>query len=194
MSDNILKRLMSRGVRMGVDFLLRQRSKPDVSRKLFLQYFKMILLPYLHERRDMEQFEGREAVLLMDNCSSHISDEVVAILTEARVRIITFAPHTTQIFQVLDLVLIGALKKRGNGLRAFEKERPTVAILLRVHRDFKQTIIEVNIWKAFEVLGLTYDIEQIPCGLVFDEEKLRQSPGLVELWERNMHLESLFRR
>jgi hypothetical protein len=110
MSDNILKRLMSRDVRMGVDFLLRQRSKPYVSRKLFLEYIKKIFLPYLNELRDMEQFEGREAVLLMDNCSAHISDEVVAVLTEARVRIITFAPHTTQIFQVLDLVLFGALK------------------------------------------------------------------------------------
>jgi hypothetical protein len=142
----------------------------------------------------MEQFEGREAVLLMDNCSAHISDEVVAVLTEARVRIITFAPHTTQIFQVLDLVLFGALKRRANGLRAFEEEQPIVAFLFRVYRDFKQTMIEVNIWKAFEAIGLTDDIEQIPYGLFFDEEKLRQRSGFVELWERNTPLESLSRR
>jgi hypothetical protein len=95
MSDNILKRLMSRGVRMGVDCLLRQRSKPYEGRKLFVEYIKMIFLPYLNELRDMEQFKGREAVLLMENCSPHISDEVVAVLTEARVRIIIFATHTT---------------------------------------------------------------------------------------------------
>jgi hypothetical protein len=132
----------------------------------------------------MEQFERCEAVLLMDNCSPHISDKVIAILTEARFRIITLAPHTTQIFQVLDLVLFGALKKRANRLRAFDDEQPRVAFLLRVYRDFKQTVIEVNIWKAFEAIGITYDIEQIPYGLLFDEEKLRQSPGFVELWER----------
>jgi hypothetical protein len=121
MSDNILKRLMSRVVRMEVDFLLRQRSKPYVSRKLFLKYIKTIFLPYLNELRDREQFECREAVLLMDNYSPHISDEIVAVLSEARVRIITFAPHTTQIFQVLDLVLSGALKTRLNGLRPLKR-------------------------------------------------------------------------
>jgi hypothetical protein len=194
MSDNILKRLMSRDVRMGVDFLLRQRSKPYLRSKLFLEYIKTIFLPYLNELRDLEQFEGCEAVLLMDNYSPHISDEVVAVLSEARVRIITFAPHTTQIFQVLDLVLFGALKKRPNGLRAFEEEPPTVTFLLKVYRDFKQTMIETNIWKAFEAIGLIYDIEQIPYGLLFDEEKLRQSPGFAELWERNTPLESLSRR
>jgi hypothetical protein len=55
-------------------------------------------------------------------------------------------------------------------------------------------MIETNIWKAFEAIGLIYDIEQIPYGLLFDGEKLRQSPGFVALWERNTPLESLSRR
>jgi hypothetical protein len=35
--DAIRKRLMSRGVRLGVDFVLRRRSKPYVSGKLFFE-------------------------------------------------------------------------------------------------------------------------------------------------------------
>jgi hypothetical protein len=48
-SDGIRKRLMSRGVRLAVDFVLRQRLKPYVSRKLFLEYIKTIFVPYLNE-------------------------------------------------------------------------------------------------------------------------------------------------
>jgi hypothetical protein len=40
----------------------------------------------------------------------------------ARVRIITFASHTTHIFQMLDVVLFGALKKHANGLKMFDEE------------------------------------------------------------------------
>jgi hypothetical protein len=36
-SDAIRKRLMSRGFRLSVDLILRQRSKPYVSGKLFLE-------------------------------------------------------------------------------------------------------------------------------------------------------------
>jgi hypothetical protein len=55
-------------------------------------------------------------------------------------------------------------------------------------------MIEVNIWKAFEAIGLTHDIEKSPYGLLFNEEKPRQSPGFAELWERDTPLESLSMR
>jgi hypothetical protein len=46
-------------------------------------------------------------VLLIDDCSAHVSDDVTRIRTEARVRGITFAPHTTQVFHVFVLTLFG---------------------------------------------------------------------------------------
>jgi hypothetical protein len=43
----------------------------------------------------------------MDNDSSHTPDDVIADLTTERVKIIICAPHTTHIFQMLDVVLFG---------------------------------------------------------------------------------------
>jgi hypothetical protein len=170
---------MSRGVRLGVDLVLRQRSKPYVSRELFLEYITTIFLPCLNELRESEEFEAYEAVLLMDNCSLHVLDEVVAVLTNAQVRIITFATHTTHIFQMLDVVLFGALRKHANGLKIFDEEQSAAAFLLRVYRDFKQTMIEVNIRGAFAAVRLIHRIDQNPYGLLFDEQKLRQSRGFM---------------
>jgi hypothetical protein len=72
---------MSRGVRPGGDFALRQRSKAYVSGKLFLEYINSIFIPYLNELRESEEFARCEAVLLMDNCSLHMGDRVIAVLT-----------------------------------------------------------------------------------------------------------------
>jgi hypothetical protein len=55
-------------------------------------------------------------------------------------------------------------------------------------------MIEVNIRGAFQTIGFTHNINQTPYGLLFDEEKLRQSPGFVELWDRDTPLESLSKR
>jgi hypothetical protein len=101
---------MARGVRLGVDFVMKHRSKPYISGKLFLDYINNIFVPYLNELRESEEFAQSEAVLLMDNCSLHMGDAVIAVLAREHVRVITFAPHTTHIFQVLDLVFFGALK------------------------------------------------------------------------------------
>jgi hypothetical protein len=48
-SEAIRKRLMRHGVRLSVDFVLRQLSKLYVSRKLFLEYINAIFVPYLNE-------------------------------------------------------------------------------------------------------------------------------------------------
>jgi hypothetical protein len=74
----------------------------------------------LNELRDSEEFEACEAVLEMDNCSPHMPDDVVAVLMRVRVRIITFASHTTHIFRLLDVILFGALKKHATGLETLD--------------------------------------------------------------------------
>jgi hypothetical protein len=87
-----------------------------------------------------------EAVLLMDNCSPHVSNDVIAILTNTLVRVITFARHTTHVFQMLDVVLFSALTKRASGLEMWNEEAGTVAFIRKICHDFKHRMVEVNIW------------------------------------------------
>jgi hypothetical protein len=94
----------------------------------------------------------------MDNCPSHVTDDIIAVLTEARVRVIIFAPYTTQIFQVLDVTLFGALKRRLGYKLPFEEEKETVEFRMKVYHDFKQTVVESNRWRAFRAIGVEFDI------------------------------------
>jgi hypothetical protein len=86
------------------------------------------------------------------------------------------------------------MKKHATGLETLDEEQPAAAFLLKVYHDFKQTMIEVNIRGAFAALGFSDDIAHNPYGLLFEKEKLRQSPGFLELWERDTPLESLSTR
>jgi hypothetical protein len=182
---------MIRGVHHGIDLVLRRRSKPYVKAVLFLEYVNNIFIHYLNELRESEQMNACEAVLLMDNCSPHESHDIVAVLTNARIRNIILAPNTTHAFQMLDVVLFSALKKRASGLEMWNEESGNVAFIIKCYHDFKQTVVEVNIWGAFSAIGFSYDITQNPYGLLFDEEKFRQSRGFLELWARDMSLKSL---
>jgi hypothetical protein len=75
-----------------------------------------------------------------------------------------------------------------------DEESWTAAFLLKIDRDFKQTMVEVNIWGAFSAIGFIHDIDQIPYGLLFNKKKFRQSPGFVEFSEGNMLRENLSKR
>jgi hypothetical protein len=50
----------------------------------------------LLEFRLLADFAEEIVVLLMDNCSAHVIDDVIHLLIEARVRVIAFAPHTAR--------------------------------------------------------------------------------------------------
>jgi hypothetical protein len=105
-------------MQLGRDLILKHREKPDVNAELFEGYLRSAFLPHLMITRIVKDLREQDAVLLMDNCSPHITPAVIELLSISRLRVVvvTFAPqpHTTHIFQVLDLTLFGVLKRRGD--------------------------------------------------------------------------------
>jgi hypothetical protein len=57
---------------------------------------------------------------------------------------------------MLDMVLFGALEKHAVGLSTLFEEQPATAFIIKVCRNFKQTMVEVNIWGAFSSIRLTH--------------------------------------
>jgi hypothetical protein len=114
--------LKKRGVRFGTDLILKAREKGYVNTEIFLEYIRMVFMPKLNELLSLEQFADDDAVLLLDNCPSQVGDQVSTILRDARVRIITWPPHTTHVFQELDPCLFGVLKGRGQYILPFDND------------------------------------------------------------------------
>jgi hypothetical protein len=57
-----------------------------------------MFLPNLNELRSFNEFAEEDPVLLMDNCPSHVSEDVLRLLHDAKVRISSWVSHPTQIF------------------------------------------------------------------------------------------------
>jgi hypothetical protein len=62
-SQSIRRKLMSRGIRLGVDLVFRQQSKSYLNADLFLEYISSIFISCLNEVPDSEQFDACEAIL-----------------------------------------------------------------------------------------------------------------------------------
>jgi hypothetical protein len=98
------------------------------------------------------------------------------------VRVITFGPHTAQIFQVLDLRLSGVLKRRPRRELSFEDDNATIKFIIKVYLDFRQTMVPPNVWGAFQALGLDSDTRNERYWLLFNEKKPRESACFRERW------------
>jgi hypothetical protein len=173
------------GMQIGRDLILRQPSKLNINVDLFENYIRTVFRPHVG---------GEDAVLLMDNCSPHLTPTVIGLLSEARVKIVTFAPHTTHIFQVLDLALFGVLKRHGQYQLPFDNDAGTGHFIKKVDHDFRSTMTDANIWGAFRGIGLSYGLVYGVHRVSFNEITLRESNGFRELWDVDFPLGNLSSR
>jgi hypothetical protein len=107
----------------------------------------------------LSEFADEIGMLLTDTGPSHVTDDVIRLLTEARVRVITFAPQANQIFQVLDATLVGVLKRQSRSELPFEDEKETLEFTMKVYHDLKQTMMEPNISGAFQASGFEFEFD-----------------------------------
>jgi hypothetical protein len=153
-SSTVQEHLKKQGVRFGSDLALKFNQNPYFNADLFLAYIRTILLPYIDTFPGRAVLAQQITVLLMDDCSADVNDDVIRILTEARVRVITFAPHTTQDFQVLYLIPFGVLKQCPRYELALDENNATVKFIMKVYHDFTQTMAQPNVWRTFLALGI----------------------------------------
>jgi hypothetical protein len=91
----ICRDLEADGMQIGRHLILKHRGKPHVNAELFEDYLRSVFLPHSKITRIMKDLREEDAVLLMDNCSPHITAGVIELLSTARVRVVAFAPQTT---------------------------------------------------------------------------------------------------
>jgi hypothetical protein len=129
--------------------------------------------------------------------SHNITPAVIKLLSTAHVGVvvITFAPqpHTTQIFQVLDLAVFGILERRGQYQLPLQDHAGSPRFINKMSHDhdFRMTMNEPNIWGAFRGIGVKYSVVDGVQRVSFDEMTVRDSHGLKELWNIDFRLAKL---
>jgi hypothetical protein len=113
-SDAVVWKLKIDGFRIRTQIILKKREKPYINAELCHEYILTILLQHIVKIRSNLGLTDGPTVLLMDNCSVYIQESTLRNLAAGRAKVVTFPPHTTNIFQGLDLILFGILKKRIN--------------------------------------------------------------------------------
>jgi hypothetical protein len=105
----------------------------------------MALRSYVNELRELESFAEKEMILLMDSCPSHAKVEILSVLAKARIKPNSFALHTAQIFQMLDLSFFGDFKKQQQAILPIDFVLVVVTYVVKIMHHFVQTSGETNV-------------------------------------------------
>jgi hypothetical protein len=127
-----------------------------------------IFLPFLKKLCERTPLKDKDDVVMMDKCSSHRSPEILKLMAENRLKVLTFAPHTKRIFQGLDMSLFGAFKRKKQFQLPFDNIDGRHLVIRKVWHVYKQTMIADTIRNAFMMLEYEFDIQSNPYRLNAD--------------------------
>ena len=86
---------------------------------------------------------------LFDNFSSHLDLDLLEILADNLILVITYASHTSHIFQVLDLLLFIVLKVYKKSIPKNDQNSPKIDHLYRVFHAYELNTCSTTIRSSF---------------------------------------------
>jgi hypothetical protein len=91
--------------------MIRSNDTSYITCPIFIEYLTNVILPYFAATRESLHLQSFTGVLLCDNCSPHNEEGIKQLLADTNIRLVTFPPHTSQLFQSLDLLTFAAFKR-----------------------------------------------------------------------------------
>jgi hypothetical protein len=161
------------GWRDGQDFLIRSNDSSYVTHEIFKEYLTRVVVPYFLTTRESLHLGPLTGVLLCDNCASHVDDEIMSMLANHNIRVVTFPPHTTHLFPPLDLVTFAAFKREKREIHSDGLEASQVWQITKRMKALEH-ITDSSNNRAFRRGGLGINPRVFPPVATVDSRKLNE--------------------
>jgi hypothetical protein len=149
---------------------------------IFIEYLRNVLIPAVESSRLLPGCEKKPAILFCDNCSCHCTQDIMKELAIHGILLITYPPHTSHLFKMLDLLLFGRLKAiEEQLLRDFPSGRDLDHVT-RIFRAYEQATTSVIVRSSWDKAGFAFERRDGTVYLCFRQAKLRESAEFCELW------------
>ena len=129
---------------------------------IFATYFSEVIIPEIVKRRINLDIGNSPALVLMDNCSAHLCDNVQELALQFNVRLVTFPPHTSHLFQPLDLLIFSLVKKRNKQNNLYSNFSECVQRIASILSAIQRSCIQDNIRLSFGRGGIFQDFSLSP--------------------------------
>ena len=146
-----------------------------ITRDIFMRWLNDTFIPNVDERRRLFGDPEQTAYLLLDNCSSHKSQDIVDLCEENNIQIVYFVANTTHIFQPLDLCFFAAFKKIIRSFVPEGVEDEQSKRLLKILQSWDDAKKVATIQASFEMAGFVYDLIDNRVVVSFSGEAVRSA-------------------
>jgi hypothetical protein len=111
-SDSHVTDIFDRRVRDLIDLTIEIASSPDVTEAIVESYVDHILIVAVVANRNLNECQDKRSILFSANCSAHCQEATVGKLARRHgILVSTHRAHPSNLFQVVDVLLCGIVKR-----------------------------------------------------------------------------------
>jgi hypothetical protein len=159
---------------------------------IFKDYIENQFFPIVDAERHDESASDQPAILFCDNLRAHCDDALCRKLAEKWVILITYPPHTSNIFQVLDRLTFSVLKNQKRQVQRDGDLHPVIDHVRRVLVAYERSTGSETIRAAWRRTGFDYVLSDGGTWrLHLNTQKFEEYPEYVEVWRRDFPIENL---
>jgi hypothetical protein len=119
------------------------------------------------------------AVLLCDNCSSHINDETMQLRAPNNTKLFTFPPHTSNMFQPLNAVTFRVVKREKRGIQVKIPAGSQLLCIRRLMKAYQRTTDSTMDRSALKRAGPAVNPSVSPAVTVANRGNNRKNQRIV---------------
>jgi hypothetical protein len=170
------------GIRDGTDLRIKIQRSSYLNTELLLEYVRGVFLPAVENNRKLPGYRGNLAKLFCDNCSCHCSDEILRELASHGIFLIAYPPHSSHIFQVLDVLLFVKLKSAKTSIPRDLTQSPIINYVLCVFQTSEEATTNTIVRSSWQKNGFGFIQRDDTFCLWIDESKICSSATFSEMW------------
>lgn len=179
------EKIFEKGVRKDIDLKLKIQNSAYVTTESFKEYILEYFVPKFIQEKISDEKENLPAIIFLDNCKAHLDENLLKILAENKILVITYPPHTSHVFQVLDKLLFGVLKKHKKYIPKNDDWQPLVDHIYRTFHAYELSTCSTTIRSSFIKTGFEYFTKNNKLYLKLNKSKIQNSIEFQEIWNFN---------
>jgi hypothetical protein len=169
-------------IRKDIDLSLEIRESPYIDGDIFRKYIHEVFVPIVNSERKGMPARDTPAILFFDNCRAHCQETLLRELARLWVIVITYPPHTSGIFQVLDRLVFGVLKSAKRAVKKNSDLESVIDHARRIFVAYERATCSETIRGSWAHTGFDYVKVDGIWHLAVNEKKIREFSEFIEVW------------
>jgi hypothetical protein len=174
-----------------IDIMMEIRELAYATAEIFRISIETVFFPAIATNMKLPGCRNKPAMLFCDNCACHCSEDILIEFPRHGVLILSYPPHPSNLFQVLDLLLFARLKSAKKYLPRNDQASALIDHIIWIFKAYETVTTSTKVRNCWEKAGFEYAKMGEAFHLLVNDGKIRESTDFLEVWQINYPLEDL---